>query len=74
MALVGSSDGIQKLLAAEQEAQRIVSEARKGTCRVDCVEGDGTRPGFWGRALVLTCCHFTVLLCSQAGQAEASKG
>ena len=31
MALVGgSSDGIQKLLAAEQEAQRIVAEARKG--------------------------------------------
>lgn len=26
----GGSDGIQKLLAAEQEAQRIVSEARKG--------------------------------------------
>ncbi len=27
---VGGADGIQKLLAAEQEAQRIVSEARKG--------------------------------------------
>jgi hypothetical protein len=28
-----NSDGIQKLLAAEQEASRIVAEARKGVCR-----------------------------------------
>jgi hypothetical protein len=27
-----NSDGIQKLLAAEQEASRIVAEARKGAC------------------------------------------
>jgi hypothetical protein len=30
MQVPASSDGIQKLLAAEQEAQRIVAEARKG--------------------------------------------
>ena len=30
MQVPANSDGIQKLLAAEQEAQRIVSEARKG--------------------------------------------
>jgi hypothetical protein len=33
--VAGRSDGIQKLLAAEQEAQRIVGEARKGELRSD---------------------------------------
>lgn len=31
-----NSDGIQKLLAAEQEASRIVAEARKGVCTAGC--------------------------------------
>ena len=31
--VAGNSDGIQKLLAAEQESQRIVNEARKGKLR-----------------------------------------
>jgi hypothetical protein len=30
MQVPANSDGIQKLLAAEQEAQRIVADARKG--------------------------------------------
>ena len=33
MQVAPGSDGIQKLLAAEQEAQRIVTEARKGAGR-----------------------------------------
>lgn len=37
---VGGADGIQKLLAAEQEAQRIVSEARKGVSRSLFGHGD----------------------------------
>jgi hypothetical protein len=34
MQVAAGSDGIQKLLAAEAEAQRIVGEARKGTCSI----------------------------------------
>ena len=32
-----AQDGIQKLLAAEQEAQQIIAKARKGGCLSPCI-------------------------------------
>lgn len=40
-----NSDGIQKLLAAEQEASRIVAEARKGVCQHTAQEASSAEKG-----------------------------
>ena len=36
MQISAGQDGIQRLLKAEQEAQKIVTEARKGTADLKC--------------------------------------
>lgn len=65
MQVAPGSDGIQKLLAAEQEAQRIVSEARKGECRrrphatAAPVNGSGARVG---ASLLWLCGSWLVVL------------
>lgn len=39
-----AQDGIQKLLAAEQEAQQIVAKARKGQCMCCMLSGRHVTP------------------------------
>jgi hypothetical protein len=73
MQVAPNSDGIQKLLGAEQEASRIVAEARKGAVSVHrapralpCIRCITQHTGTWimlSSTLLCLCLHAGSLFC-----------